>query len=101
MTDPIPIALGETGRTTTSVPSGSDGRIEPVSTAYGVAPASRGMRTARARTPATPRTTSQARTCPTHPATARARDGSDRTTTPAIDGSAVVGLGRDEVDRVE
>ena len=33
MTDPIPIDADDTGRTTARVPSGSEGRIELVSTA--------------------------------------------------------------------
>ena len=45
MTSPTPIFSIGTGLTTTSVPGGNSGRIEPVSTVYGVAPPRRGTRT--------------------------------------------------------
>ena len=37
------MVAGSAGLTTTSVPGGMPGRIDPVSTTYGVAPASRGL----------------------------------------------------------
>src|SRR5690606_18267608 len=56
MTSPVRIVAGSTGRTTASAPSGSVGSMEPLSTAYGVAPARRGTSTP-ARSAAPPRTT--------------------------------------------
>src|SRR5687767_7867590 len=71
MTEPIPISSASTGRTTTRVPGGRPGRIDPVCTSYGVAPASRGTTTATARTPPAQRITNHASTRRTNPSAVR------------------------------
>src|SRR6476619_7022712 len=58
------MSSGCTGLTTTRVPGGIFGVIEPVSMTYGVAPARRGMTSATSRAATTDSITSQDRTSP-------------------------------------
>src|SRR6478672_11752915 len=58
------MSSGETGLTTTRVPGGIFGLIEPVSMTYGVAPARRGMTSSTSRAATTDSITSQDRTSP-------------------------------------